>query len=50
MIADSDTNVVFVADTLERRFPAVYRGLASILREHAIPLRTIPGTLDSLVP
>ncbi|CAN5880196.1 hypothetical protein BH23PLA1_BH23PLA1_39060 [soil metagenome] len=46
MIADCDTNVVFVADALERRFPAVYRELASILAEHAIPLRTIPGTLD----
>jgi agmatine deiminase len=46
MIADGETNVVFVANTLERRFPAVYRGLASILGEHGIPLRTIPGTLD----
>ena len=46
MIADYDTNVVFVADTLERRFPEVYRGLASILGQHAIPLRTIPGTKD----
>ena len=46
MIADRDTNVVFVADTLERRFPDVYRGLASILGEHGIPLRTIPGTRD----
>jgi len=46
MIADSDTNVVFIADTLAQRFPAVYRGLASILREHAIPLRTIPGSYD----
>jgi len=46
MIADSDTNVVFVADTLERRFPAIYRGLASILGDHGVPLRTIGGTLD----
>ena len=45
MIADSDSNVVFVADTLGRNFPAVYQRLASILREHDVPLRTIPGTL-----
>jgi hypothetical protein len=44
MIADGETNVVFVADTLERSFPGVYRGLASILGEHGIPRRTIPGT------
>ncbi len=44
MIADSDTNVVFVAGSLERRFPTVYRGLASILSGHAIPLRTIQET------
>ncbi len=46
MIADRDADVVFVADSLERGFPGVYRGLASILGKHAIPLRTIPGTLD----
>jgi hypothetical protein len=46
MIADSESNVVFVADSLERKFPGVHRGLASILAEHAIPLRTIPGTRD----
>lgn len=44
MIADHETNVVYVADTLEKKFPDVYRGLASILGGHAIPLRTIPGT------
>lgn len=46
MIADCDTNFVFVADTLVRRFPEVYRGLASILGGHGISLRTIPGTRD----
>jgi agmatine deiminase len=46
MIADCDTNVVFVTDCLERRFPDVYRGLMSILGKHGIPLRTIPGTRD----
>lgn len=46
MIADGETNVVFVADCLGRRFPEVYRGLKSIFTEHRIPLRTIPGTLD----
>ncbi len=44
MIQDRDTNIVFVADRLERRFPDVYRGLMAILTEHGIPLRTIPGT------
>lgn len=44
MIADRETNVVFVADTLERSFPGVYRGLASIFGGSGIPLRTIPGT------
>lgn len=44
MIADHDTNVVFVADTLERRFPGVHRRLAAILGEDGVPLRPIPGT------
>ena len=46
MIADHETNVVYVADTLERRFPSVYGGLRSILEQHRLPLRTIPGTKD----
>jgi agmatine deiminase len=46
MIADHETNVVYVADTLERRFPSVYGGLRTILERHSIPLRTIPGTRD----
>ena len=46
MIADHETNVVYVADTLERKYPGVHRQLASILREHAIPMRVIPGTVD----
>ena len=37
MIADRDTNVVFVADTLEPRFPDVYRGLKSSSRTTASP-------------
>jgi agmatine deiminase len=44
MIADQETNVVFVADTLELEFPAVYSGLRDILGRHEIPLRKIPGT------
>ena len=44
MIADHETNVVFVADTLERQFPAVSSGLKDILGRHGIPLRIIPGT------
>ena len=46
MIADRDTNVVFVADTLELRFPDVYHGLKSILAEHGISLRKVQGTRD----
>lgn len=44
MIEDQETNVVFVADTLERSLPAVYYGLVDILGRHGIPLRMIPGT------
>jgi hypothetical protein len=46
MIADSETNVVYVADTLELKFPAVYQGLKTILESHGIPLGVIPGTRD----
>jgi agmatine deiminase len=46
MITDDETNVVYVADTLEPRFPAVFRGLKTILESHGIVLRIIPGTLD----
>jgi agmatine deiminase len=46
MIAGCDTNVVFVADTLEPRFPEVDRGLKAILAQHGIPLMTISGTRD----
>jgi agmatine deiminase len=44
MIADHETNVVFVADTLERQFSADYFGLGEILGRHGIPLRTIYRT------
>lgn len=43
MIADHDTSVVFVAEILSRRFPGIYRRLASILDEHGIPLGVVPG-------
>ena len=46
MIADYETNVVYVADTLERRFPDVFQGLKLNLESRGIPLRVIPGTLD----
>lgn len=46
MIAGAGADVVFVADTLARRFSAIHRRLGSILREHGVPLETIPGTLD----
>jgi agmatine deiminase len=46
MITDNETNVVYVADTLEPRFPAVFQGLKTILESHGISLRIIPGTRD----
>jgi hypothetical protein len=46
MIADHETNVVYVADTLERRFPTVHDGLKLILEQYGIPFRIIPGTRD----
>jgi agmatine deiminase len=46
MITDNDTNVIYVADTLEPRFPAVFQGLKTILESHGVPLRVIPGTRD----
>lgn len=46
MIADCDTNVVFVADTLEKKLPHVHEQLSSILAERGVPVRAIPGTLD----
>jgi agmatine deiminase len=46
MIPDHQTNMVFVADTLEPRFPEVFRGLKTILEAHGIPLGIIPGTRD----
>lgn len=44
MIADHQTNTVFVADTLEPQFPEVFHGLKAILDRHGIPLGIIPGT------
>lgn len=46
MIADHETNVVFVADTLEPRFPEVFQGLREILADHGVPFGVIPGTRD----
>ncbi|SIO63259.1 Agmatine/peptidylarginine deiminase [Singulisphaera sp. GP187] len=46
MIADNEANVVYVADTLEWRFPSVFEGLRTILEKHGIPFRTIRGTRD----
>jgi agmatine deiminase len=46
MIAESDTTVVYVADTLERRFHDVFHALKSILTDHGVPLKIIPGTRD----
>ena len=43
---DYETNVVYVADTLERKFPAVHVGLRTILERQGIPLRVIPRTKD----
>ena len=44
MIADQNTNLVLVADTLDREFSAISSGLRAILECQEIPLRTIPGT------
>lgn len=44
MIADGDSNVVFVADSLGRNFPEIHGKLDAILRYHDIPMRTISGT------
>ena len=49
MIADSDSTVVFVADTLGRSFPAVYQRLASILKEHDVPYEDDSGDARRLV-
>ena len=46
MIANRDANDLFVADTLERRFPKVHLRLISILRVQGAPLGMIPGTVD----
>lgn len=46
MIVDHEANVVYVADTLERKFSDVHSGLRTILERHGIPLRVIPGTKD----
>jgi hypothetical protein len=46
MIPDARADTVFIADTLDRRFPAVADGLRRILDAHGIPVRTIVGTRD----
>jgi agmatine deiminase len=46
MISDSETNLVFISDLLESRYPLLVDRLRGILTEHGIPLRIIRGTKD----
>jgi agmatine deiminase len=46
MMGDARVDTVFIADGLDRRFPAVADGLRRVLADHGIPLRTIGGTKD----
>jgi len=46
MIPDDQTDMVFISDRLEEKYPALVDGLRRILTDHDIPLRTIEGTKD----
>lgn len=46
MISDAQADPVFIADTLDRRFPTVALGLRRILDDHGIAVRVICGTRD----
>jgi len=46
MITDAETNVVYVSDLLESRYPELVGRLRGILSEHGIPLKVIRGTAD----
>lgn len=46
MILDSDTNIVFLADTLPVRHPEFFARFTSILNQSCITYALIPGTKD----
>jgi agmatine deiminase len=46
MISDSESNMVFISDQLETRFPTLVNRLQAILTAHQIALRLIRGTKD----
>lgn len=46
MIGDAQADTVFIADGLDRRYPAVADGLRRILDAHGIAVRAIRGTKD----
>ncbi len=49
MITDAETNVVYISDLLESRYPELVGQLRGILSEHGIPLKLIRGTADICV-
>jgi agmatine deiminase len=46
MLTDQETNLVFLSDLLEGRFPRLADGLRRILDGHGLPLRMIQGARD----
>jgi agmatine deiminase len=46
MITDDQTNFLFLADCLPKRFPEFYRRLEQTLREQSIPFSLLPHTKD----
>lgn len=46
MIPDSQTNFLYLADTLSQKYPAFYERLEKVLRDYSIPFQLLPGTKD----
>src|SRR2546423_1584933 len=46
VITDWQTNAMLVADTLPRRFPALFEGLAAVLNAQHVPYAIIKGSRD----
>ena len=44
MIPDWDTNHLFLSDLLEKKYPDVFAGLRSVLKD--VPIEVIPCTAD----